>query len=328
MHTDIRYLARSSNSVDAESYLNDVLLSACMNDIEIKHLQRAGTIAKEVIANARAYIKKGMPLIEIAEYIEKEIEKLGGKPAFPVNLSINEIAAHATPAYGDTQTAHGLLKVDLGVHIEGHIADTAFSLDLEGSEENRQLIAAAESAVQEAVRLVQEKQNPKIREIGKKIATVIEERGAQPITNLSGHAITRYEVHAGLTIPNYDNAQEKVIDKGVYAIEPFATVATGGGAVRDGKPSTIYVLQKDGKVRDAFARQVLQYIEEEYKTLPFCSRWLYKKFGSRALIALKRIEEAGLVHHYPQLIEISGNKVAQAEHTIIITDKEVIVTTA
>ncbi|MBI2631578.1 type II methionyl aminopeptidase, partial [Candidatus Pacearchaeota archaeon] len=52
-----------------------------------------------------------------------------------------------------------------------------------------------------------------------------------------------------------------------------------------------------------------------------------KKFGSRSLIALKRIEEASLIKQYPQLIEISGKKVAQAEHTIIITEKEKIVTT-
>ncbi len=298
-----------------------------MNTEENEKLMQAGKIAREVIVEAQKFIKKDILLLEIAEYIETKIKEHGGQPAFPVNLSINEIAAHATPAHNETQKSQGLLKVDIGVHIEGYIADTAFSLDLENNAENKNLIAAAEAAVQRAVDLVKTKKKVKIREIGTTIATTIHKYNAQPISNLSGHAITKYEVHAGITIPNYDNAQEKILDNGVYAIEPFTTTATGGGAVRDGKPSGIYILQKEGNVRDTFARTILSFIKTNYKTLPFCSRWLFKEFGSRALIALHRLEEANLVHHYPQLIEVSKNKVAQAEHTIIITDSEVIVTT-
>ena len=98
---------------------------------------KAGKIASQVRENARQFIKKGMPLLEIAEKIENEIVKLGGKPAFPTNLSINEIAAHYTPSYDDKTIATGLLKIDLGVHINGYIADTAFSMDLENSEKNK-----------------------------------------------------------------------------------------------------------------------------------------------------------------------------------------------
>ncbi len=292
----------------------------------IETYKKAGIIAQKSVVYARSLIKEGMPLLEIAEKIEAKIVELGGKPAFPVNLSINEIAAHATPVFQDTEKVHGLLKVDIGVHISGFVADTAFSLDLEKSEENKNLIAAAESAVAQATQLLLTKK-PKVRDIGKTIAIAIETAGFQPIHNLSGHSIEQYNLHAGITIPNYDNAQEHQLKEGVYAIEPFATLSTGAGMVRDGKPSGIYAVAKQGAVRDQFAREVLAYIIETYTTLPFCARWLQKHFGSRALLALSRLQQAGILHHYAQLIEQAGKKVAQAEHTIIITEKETIVTT-
>ncbi len=287
----------------------------------------AGLIAQKTVAWARAFIKAGMPLLEIAENIEARILELGGKPAFPVNLSINEIAAHATPAADDKQTAHGLLKVDTGVHIGGYVADTAFSLDLENSEENRRLIAAAEDALAQAIKLVTANQKAKVRDVGKAIATSIESYGFQPIRNLSGHSIKRFDLHAGITIPNCDNAQERTLDPGVYAIEPFATLASGSGMVRDGKPSGIYALTKPTAVRDPFAREILRFILEHYETLPFCARWLVRSHGSRSLLALSRLQQAGIVHHYSQLIEQSGKKVAQAEHTVLLTEKEALITT-
>ena len=299
-----------------------------MDTIALETYKKAGHIAVQAVAFARSFIKPNMTLIEIAESIEAKIVELGGKPAFPVNLSINEIAAHATPKLGDTEKARGLLKVDIGVHLKGFVADTAFSIDLENSEENKKLIASAEKALAHATQLVISNRRVKIREIGRIIAKTIEEQGFQPIRNLSGHSIELYNLHAGITIPNYDNAQEKVLDLGVYAIEPFATLATGSGMVRDGKSSNIYALIKEGVVRDQFAREVLKYILEQYETLPFCTRWLQKQFGSRALLALARLEQAGILHHYPQLIEQSGEKVAQAEHTIILTENEAVITTA
>lgn len=291
---------------------------------EIENYRKAGKIASEVVRYAKSFIKHGMPLLEIADKIESKIHELGGKPAFPVNLSINEIAAHYTPAFNDTEKAHGLLKVDIGIHINGCIADTAFSLDLENKAENKKLIEAAELAVEKAVQKIGMGVETGI--IGAEVEKAINSFHFLPIQNLSGHAIAEYELHAGITIPNYDSKQKIAIEEGVYAIEPFST--DGFGAVKDSKPSGIFRIEKSGAVRDAFAREVLDFIAEEYKTLPFCSRWIYKKFSSRGLLALRRIEEANILHHYPQLIEKNNGRVAQAEHTVVITKKEKIITTA
>lgn len=294
-----------------------------MDKEALDKLKQAGEIAKQAKEYAKSIIQKGMPLLEITEKIEEKIIQLKGKPAFPVNCSINEIAAHSTPSYNDEQTASGLLKIDIGVHISGFIADTAFSLDLENSQENQSLIESAEQALNSAAQLI--KLNSTLSEIGEAIEKTIKASGFQPIQNLSGHKIDKFNLHAGITIPNFNNSSKTRIIEGVYAVEPFAT--TGLGAVRDGKPSGIYRLEKQGPVRDSFARDVLAFILEEYETLPFCSRWIHKKFSSRGLLALKRLQDAGILHQYPQLIEKGSGKVAQAEHTIILTEKEKIITT-
>ena len=297
-----------------------------MENEEKEALIKAGKIAKEVVEYAKTIIKKDAKLLEIANKIEERIIHLKAHPAFPVNLSINEIAAHSTPSYNDETKAFGLLKVDIGIHIDGNIADTALSIDLDNSQENKNLIKAAEEARDNALKKFA--MNIKIREIGAEIENTCKKHNVQPIRNLSGHSIDQYLLHSGLTIPNFDNSQEIEIPSGVYAVEPFTTLLSGSGAVKEGKPSGIYRMEKEGNVRDSFAREVLYFIEENYKTLPFCSRWIYKKFGTRGLLALRQIESAGLLHHYGQLIEKSGAKVAQAEHTVLVTEKEKIITTA
>lgn len=294
-----------------------------MNSEEIEQLKKAGQIAKKAIEYSREIVKKGVPLLEIAEKIDLKIIELGGKSAFPVNLSIDEAAAHCTPAFDDKSIARGLLKIDIGVHLGGYIADTAITIDLEGIEENKKLIEASEAALAKAIEKID--MDSKLREIGKIIEKTIMIRGFQPIRNLSGHSIERYNLHSGITIPNYDNTKELELSSGVFAIEPFST--NGLGSIKDGKPSGIFAAVKSGNVREEFSREVLAFILSEYKTLPFCSRWIYKKFGSRGLLALRRIEEAGILHQYSQLIERGSGKVAQFEHTVILSAKEKIITT-
>ena len=111
-----------------------------MNKSQKEHILKAGKISEQVKEWIRPQIKKGMLLLELAEKIEEKIIELGGKPAFPVNLSIDEIAAHYTPSHNDESVCQGLLKVDLGVHVKGWVSDTSFSVDLENSEENKRLI--------------------------------------------------------------------------------------------------------------------------------------------------------------------------------------------
>jgi len=290
---------------------------------DIDNYEKAGKIAKQVKEYAKSVIKSGTSLLDIAEKIENKIIELGGKPAFPCNLSIDDTAAHYTPSWNDQATAKGLIKIDFGVHVSGCIVDTAFSIDLESNEENRKLIMASEKALEKAIE--QAKNKRPISEIGKSIHEEITKHNFSPVRNLSGHSLSSYTIHSGITIPNYDNGNKIILESGAYAIEPFAT--SGNGIVYDSSLSGIYRLEKEAGVRDSLAREILAYVKEEYRTLPFCSRWIVKKFGARCLISLKFLENAGIIYQYPQLIEQGHGKVSQSENTILITENKVEVLT-
>ena len=162
-------------------------------------------------------------------------------------------------------------------------------------------------------------------DIGKTIQETIESHGFSPVINLCGHSMEQYELHAGITIPNINDKRGLHLKDGLYAIEPFAT--KGSGKIRDGKPSEIYELKDRKKPRSQLARQTLAFIEKEYNTLPFCSRWLIKKLGLNSQLAIRELESNGNLHQFSQLVEVSGSKVSQAEHTILIEKDKVTVTT-
>jgi methionyl aminopeptidase len=283
----------------------------------------AGKIAKETKEYARNLIKKGMPLLEIAEKIETKILELGGKPAFPTNLSIDNIAAHYTPFHEDKTLAEGLLKIDFGVHVDGWLSDNAFTLDLEGNEINKKLIEAANKGLNAAIHTIEIGKTT--NEVGTAIEKAIKECGFKPIRNLSGHSMEKYNLHAGTTMPNIKDKTNIVIKPGLYAIEPFTT--NGNGKVHDGNPSSIYMLIGNKNIRSQIAREVLNFISKEYQTIPFCERWVIKKLGTKALFGLKQLEQNGNLHHFKQLIEEKGKLVAQSENTILLLENEKIVTT-
>ena len=294
-----------------------------MDKQELQDYKQAGEIAKQVTAYAKELIKPEMLLLEIAQKIHKKIQELGAEQAFPVNLSINEIAAHYHPTLEDETKAQGLLKVDIGIHVNGFIADTAFSIDLTPDNQYKELIEASEQALENALKLLNK--NPTLHKIGEIIQETIEEKGFSPIVNLSGHEIDQYKVHAGITIPNYANNNNNKIEQGAYAIEPFAT--TGQGKIYEGPASNIYAIVNHKNTRSPIARKILDYIWEKYQTLPFSLREIQEKFGAMSRLGIRELEQTGILHNFPQLIETSHQPVSQAEHSFVKTDKGIVVTT-
>lgn len=290
-----------------------------MQEQEIKDYQKAGEIAKKITIYAREIIKPDIPLLEIAQKIHKEIEKLGAKAAFPVNLSIDDIAAHYHPTLNDETKASGLIKIDIGIHINGFIADTAFTIDLTKDNEHKELIQASEKALDNALSLLNKNPDSTLNNIGETIQKTIEDQGFSPIANLSGHGLEQYEIHAPPTIPNYANENNQILEPNAYAIEPFAT--TGQGKIYEGQGSNIFVVVSPRNTRNQTARDILDYVVEEYQTLPFSLREMQEKFGPMARLAIKQMVQENILHEFPQLIEISHKPVSQAEHTFI-KDKE------
>ena len=288
--------------------------------IDIQSYKKAGEIAKKAREFARNLIKKDMLLSEIAEKIEAKIQELDGELAFPVNLSIDDVAAHYSPTLRDEKRAEGLLKVDIGVHVNGCIADLAFSLDLTPEKKHAKLIEASEKALQAALEIVKKnKEKTTLSQIGAEIEKTIKSQGFSPIANLSGHSLDEFEVHSGLTIPNIDNSSAKELGEGAFAIEPFATLAHGSGSIYEAGASNIYHFAGSGiQVRDNASREVLAWIMETKRTLPFSRREIEKKFGSKTLLAISSLKRAGAIKEYPQLVEKNHQVVSQSEASFII----------
>ena len=281
---------------------------------------KAGEIASEALEYGKNLIKKDKFVLEIVENVEAKIFQLGGKPAFPVNLSINEIAAHYSPVKDDFSIKESdIVKLDVGVHVNGAIGDNAVTIG-----NNKELIEASQEALNEAIKIIQV--GTKLKDIGKTINKTISSYGFNSIKNLTGHSIDIYEQHSGLSIPNYDNGNNLELKKGmIIAIEPFAT--TGIGMIEEGKPSGIYKLEKIKSLRTQISKEILDFIALEYKTLPFTKRWLLKKFPEfKVNFALNNLEKEGILAQYNQLPEKSKGIVSQAEHTLLIDDKVKILT--
>lgn len=303
---------KASNKYPSKSTNTDKKFSKEIEK-EISEYTKAGEIAKKITEYAKSIIKPDMLLTEIVEKINKEIEKNKAKPAFPVNLSINEVAAHYHPTLEDETKANGLLKVDIGIEVNGFIADTAFSLDLTKEKKYTDLIKASQEALENALKLVES--DPSLSEIGNTIQETISKKGFSPVINLSGHSLAPYTIHAGITIPNSENNSTHKLPEGAYAIEPFAT--TGEGKVIDGPPSNIYAIINPRTPRSPSARAILEYVWEEHQTLPFSLLELQKIFGNISRLAIRELVQQGIVHDYPQLIEITRHPVSQAEHTFL-----------
>ena len=118
---------------------------------------RAGEIAARVRERVREIVRENMPIIELCEKVESLIRSMGGKPAFPCNVSVNEVAAHYTSPPNDKRIIpeNSVVKVDIGVHIDGYIADTATTVCF--NPEYEDLVHAAEEALEKAVQTVRPK---------------------------------------------------------------------------------------------------------------------------------------------------------------------------
>ncbi|WP_337862040.1 type II methionyl aminopeptidase [Nitrososphaera sp.] len=283
--------------------------------------QRAGKIASQVREDARKKYHVGSTLLEICETVEAQIRSMGAQPAFPVNASLNEIAAHYTAEPGDqTVVKEGdVLKIDIGVHVEGYIADTAVTVCYDPKYDA--LARSAETALAEAVRMA--RANTKASDIGRVIETVIGRMGFRPIQNLSGHSLQQYVIHAGKSIPNIwtIGSSFALQPNEAYAIEPFATTKDGMGVVHEGKVRNIFGITSRKPSKEKEADELLATIWERYRTLPFALRWLTDAYDEGRLRRLADVLiKKKNIHAYPILVEAKGKTVVQAEHTLIPTE--------
>ncbi|WP_296873734.1 type II methionyl aminopeptidase [uncultured Methanobrevibacter sp.] len=297
----------------------------------------SGKIASRIREDASKMIKDGALAIDIVEYVESEILKSGAQIAFPCNLSINEVAAHYTSPAGDKTVIHAgdMVKLDLGAMIDGYIADTAVTIIADGNIDERytqdeinlheEIVEASAAGLEAAIATA--RAGVEISKIGAAVHEAISEYKLNPIFNLMGHSLEQNNLHAGISIPNYDNHDNYVLEEGqAVAIEPFAT--NGEGYINDAPGHYIFSYMANKPFRMKSTQRVLKYIQQNHRYVPFSGRWITDEFGERkGAIALKQLSDAMAVYPYAPLREKEGCFVSQKEHTLIIEKEGCTVTT-
>ena len=295
--------------------------------MEFNDYIQAGKIAGEVRENVRKTDWIGKTVFEICEHVENEIKKRGAKCAFPVNTSINEVAAHYTAEPNDPLSIKDddLVKIDLGAQINGHIADTAVTVCYNAEFDN--MVQAAELSLINAMSMM--KVGVKSSDVGRTIEKTIKQMGFLPIANLSGHSLDQYTIHAGKSVPNIWSIGSFTFNENqAFACEPFVTTGEGLGFVHEGKVKNIFSLSSRKKTKDKDADKMLDYIWQNFNLLPFALRWLTNEWEEKeARRLLEILVKKKAVHAYPILVEGNGQRVTQAEHTFIPNETGVTITT-
>ncbi|MEM0493581.1 MAG: type II methionyl aminopeptidase [Candidatus Thermoplasmatota archaeon] len=300
-----------------------------MDESTLEKYREAGRIAADARKYGLTLIKENALLLDVATLIEARILEEGGGLAFPVNISVNEVSAHYTPRVNDDMVFNrgDVVKLDVGVHIDGYIADTAATIEV-GTNRYSALIRASDEALRNAIDTLNK--HASLNDVGQVIEETITSYGYKPINNLTGHSLRRYVLHAGVSVPNIRDSnmvmiKPKVDD--VLAVEPFAT--DGAGYVVSGEGGNIFLYQ--GSLRSRFIhdkklKRSAIILKDKFGTLPFAERWCSTLLPSHGLV-LKHLSAYGLLRHYPMLIEKGRGVVSQAEHTVIITKDGCLVTT-
>ncbi len=296
-----------------------------MMDAEtLEKIRKAGQIAAQVRREgALKLAKPGTSFLETMDYCEKKIVELGGGIAW-AQMAVNETAAHFCPEEADEQVSQegDLIKVDIGVHIDGWIADNAMTVEV-GTSEYTDMIKAAQNALKAAIKLV--RPGTQLWELGEAQYSEAEALGFTTVKNLSGHTIGPYKVHAGVSIPSFNNGDKTELQEDwQIAIEPFVT--NGDGLIKEKGKGTIFMVEKDRGVRSPHARKILDYVKFQ-KGLPFTSRWLTRELGrGPTALGLRELQRTGVVKAYPPLVEISKGMVSQFEHSMVVKDTPIVYT--
>jgi len=287
-----------------------------MEQEDIDKFKQAGKISAQALEFGRSLIKKDVSLLEVVEKVEEKIFSLGGKPAFPAQISMNHLAAHYCPDEDDkTIFSDQVVSLDVGAHVDGYIGDNAVTVDLSGKREK--LIIAVREALDEALKII--RVGITTGEIGKVIHDTISKYGFSPVRNLSGHGLGQYVQHDKPSIPNFDTGDKTKIEQGmIFAVEPFAS--TGSGIVKDSGEASVFMHINKKPVRSMITRQVLKEIES-YHGMPFCRRWLFKKFGAKANFGLRELLQLDIIKSYAPLADSNKGLVSQAEHSVLIDNE-------
>ena len=322
---------KNSQALSQES--SNLMIRDDMMSEKIFCLRRAAVVHKQVRKYAQSVIKPGMKMIDICKAIESTLNYLCEKEgiergqAFPTGCSINNVAAHYTPNYGDETVLqkNDVCKIDFGTHYKGYLIDSAFTVAFD--ERYKPLLEAVQAATMTGVK--EAGIDVRLCDIGEAIQEVMESHEIEldgkiypivSVRNLCGHTIDRYKVHAGKSVPIVKGGPQTKMEEGeIYAIETFGS--TGKGFVREDGEVSHYMKEfnePNVSLKHPRSKKLLNMITKNFSTLAFCRRWLDDGGEEGHIIALKELVHRGAVNAYPPLVDVSGSYVAQYEHTLLL----------
>ena len=299
-----------------------------MDSHALKCYREAGAIARDAKLLAASMIKPGARLVDVMEAAEDFIKSKNAGIAFPAQTSRNHIAAHYCPGINDmtTYAAEDVVKVDIGVEVDGYIADNAMSIYLGDNPHYQKMVTASAAALESAISLARPGVN--INEISKAIEKTIEDHSFRPVYNLTGHGVDRWKVHCKPSIPAApDRWNKATLEPGmVVAIEPFAT--DGKGTVHEKGKSEIFMLTHPPKKFKGIDEQVWETIES-MRGLPFARRTFKNIKPDTIESSLSRLVRMGCLMNFPPLVDPNPNtRITQCEHTLIVQEDVTEVITA
>ena len=285
----------------------------------MQKLLKAGKVAAQVRRETAAMLSKpGTSFLQAMDFAEERIITLGGQIAW-AQMAVNDVAAHYCPEETDTNVSKegDMIKVDIGVHLDGWLADNAMTVVV-GHSEYKDLVKASQNALKAAIKLV--RPGVKLWELGEAQYSEAEALGFTTVKNLCGHTIERYKVHAGISIPTYNNKDKTEIQAGwQVALEPFVT--NGQGMIKERFPATVFMVEQNKGVRSPYAKKILEQVKSQ-NGLPFTTRWLTRTLGrGGTALGMRELLQSEIVHPYPPLAEVAQGMVAQFEHAMIVKDK-------
>jgi len=293
---------------------------SALSEIPKDYLE-AGRITREVrgLVESRGDWRN-KTYLEICNFVEENMRRLGGEPAFPTNVCADNTAAHYTAEVEDPRVLEettGVVKIDLGAHVNGFPADTSTTLCY--NDDLLDLVAAVKASQLEALKVI--RAETKTNEVGRVVEALAERRGFVPISNLSGHSVDEFVVHAGTSIPNvWAPSNEKFVLGKIYAVEQFFTTKEGSGIVIEGKAKNIFSIASRKRTGKPELDKFLETVWKTRKTLPFALRWFTPEYSKKELDAMiAQLLKVRAVHAYPELVEEHNTPIAQAENTIALT---------
>ena len=330
-----------------------------MNNNILKDALQGAKVHKNVSNKVYEYVKPGVTIKEIIDFIENgvkeetkynNLEPLKCGIGFPIGIGINNCVAHYTLNYEDIEFGNKILKkndiikIDYGVHYNGMIIDSAFTLCFD--EKYNEFIDLSKEATDFAIK--QCGVDAILGEIGESIEEFIKSHelnidgknyNINVMKELSGHMIKPFEIHAGKAVPNIKiNYRLRMNENEFYAVEPFITTGNGVSILKE--PKSHYMINKDfANLNNKLKKDddyVLELIKSNYSTMPFCQKWLCELYYSinnknkneneneNITKILNKLEYKNIIKSYPPIYDIEGSIVGQHEHTIYITNKGVL----